>query len=96
VSGQLYATAVLLPEKEPLVPTVYWVGLRHSENKISFELGSIDRPDHVCNGILNKHHIDFVAFHCVSLRSSGQGPVEGSCEHGNGTSGSIKFWEVLE
>jgi hypothetical protein len=27
---------------------------------------------------------------------SGQGPVEGSCEHGNEPSGSIKFWEVLE
>jgi hypothetical protein len=26
----------------------------------------------------------------------GQGPVEGSCEHGNETSGSIKCWEVLE
>jgi hypothetical protein len=23
-------------------------------------------------------------------------PVEGSCEHGNETSGSIKFWEILE
>jgi hypothetical protein len=23
-------------------------------------------------------------------------PVEGSCEHGNEPSGSIKFWEVLE
>jgi hypothetical protein len=27
---------------------------------------------------------------------SGYGPVEGSCEHGNETSGSIKCWEVLE
>jgi hypothetical protein len=25
-----------------------------------------------------------------------QGPVEESCEHGNGPSGSIKFWEILE
>jgi hypothetical protein len=24
------------------------------------------------------------------------GPVEGSCEHDNETSGSIKFWEVPE
>jgi hypothetical protein len=24
------------------------------------------------------------------------GPVEGSCEHGNEPSGSIKCWEVLE
>jgi hypothetical protein len=28
--------------------------------------------------------------------SSGQGPVEGSFEHGSEPSGSIKFWEVLE
>jgi hypothetical protein len=27
---------------------------------------------------------------------SGLGPVEGSCEHGNEPSGSIKCWEVLE
>jgi hypothetical protein len=27
---------------------------------------------------------------------SGQGPVEGSCEHGNEPLGSIKCWEVLE
>jgi hypothetical protein len=27
---------------------------------------------------------------------SGQGPVEGSCEHGNELSGSIKCCEVLE
>jgi hypothetical protein len=27
---------------------------------------------------------------------SGCGPVEGSFEHGNGTSGSVKYWEVLE
>jgi hypothetical protein len=27
---------------------------------------------------------------------SGQGSVEGSCEHGNEPPGSIKFWEVLE
>jgi hypothetical protein len=27
---------------------------------------------------------------------SGQGPVEGSCEHSNEPSGSIKCWEVLE
>jgi hypothetical protein len=26
---------------------------------------------------------------------SGQRPVEGSCEHGNEPSGSIKCWEVL-
>jgi hypothetical protein len=25
-----------------------------------------------------------------------KGPVEGSCEHGNEPSGSIKCWEILE
>jgi hypothetical protein len=30
------------------------------------------------------------------LGGSGLGPVEGSCEHGNEPSGSIKCWEVLE
>jgi hypothetical protein len=27
---------------------------------------------------------------------SGKGPVEGSCEHGNEPSGSLKCWEVPE
>jgi hypothetical protein len=27
---------------------------------------------------------------------SEEGPMEGSCEHGNETSGYIKCWEVLE
>jgi hypothetical protein len=27
---------------------------------------------------------------------SGEGPVDGSCEHGNEPSDSIKCWEVLE
>jgi hypothetical protein len=27
---------------------------------------------------------------------SGYGPMEGSCEHGNEPSGSIKCWEILE
>jgi hypothetical protein len=27
---------------------------------------------------------------------SGYGSVEGSCEHGNEPSGSIKCWEILE
>jgi hypothetical protein len=27
---------------------------------------------------------------------SGQGSVEGSCEHGNKPSGSIEFWKILE
>jgi hypothetical protein len=28
--------------------------------------------------------------------SSGQGPVEGSCKHGNEPLDSIKYWEILE
>jgi hypothetical protein len=34
---------------------------------------------------------------CYKLDQSGlgQGPVEGSCEHGNEPSGSIKFWKFL-
>jgi hypothetical protein len=35
-------------------------------------------------------------WHGLDLSGSGQGAVEGSCEHGNKLSGSIKFWEVLE
>jgi hypothetical protein len=27
---------------------------------------------------------------------SGQGPAEGSCEHGNEHSGSVKCWEAFE
>jgi hypothetical protein len=32
----------------------------------------------------------------TGLIGSGQGPVAGSYKHGNETSGSIKFWKVLE
>jgi hypothetical protein len=32
----------------------------------------------------------------LDLSGSGQGPVEGSCEHGSKPSGSIIWWEVLE
>jgi hypothetical protein len=28
--------------------------------------------------------------------TSGYGPVEGSCKHGNEPSGSMKCWEILE
>jgi hypothetical protein len=31
----------------------------------------------------------------IDLAQDG-GPVEGSCEHGNELSGSIKCWEVLQ
>jgi hypothetical protein len=33
--------------------------------------------------------------YALDRSSSGQGPVEGSCEHGNEPSGSIKCCEVL-
>jgi hypothetical protein len=32
----------------------------------------------------------------LDLSRPGYGPVEGSCEHGNELSGSIKWWEVLQ
>jgi hypothetical protein len=32
----------------------------------------------------------------LDLSGSGQGSVEGSCEHSNEPSGCIKCWEVLE
>jgi hypothetical protein len=32
----------------------------------------------------------------LNQSGSGYGPMEGSCEHGNEPSGSIKHWEVLE
>jgi hypothetical protein len=32
----------------------------------------------------------------IDRTGSGYGGVEGSCEHGNEPSGSIKCWEVLE
>jgi hypothetical protein len=32
----------------------------------------------------------------LDLSGSGKGPVEGSCEHSNEPSDSIKCWEVLE
>jgi hypothetical protein len=37
-----------------------------------------------------------MGWHGLDRSGSGQGPVEGSCEHGNEHSGSIKWWEVLE
>jgi hypothetical protein len=32
----------------------------------------------------------------LNLSGSGEGPVEGSCEHGNELSVSIKYWKILE
>jgi hypothetical protein len=32
----------------------------------------------------------------LNSSGSGQGPVEGSYEHGNEPSGYMKFWEIVE
>jgi hypothetical protein len=37
-----------------------------------------------------------IGWYGLDRSGSGQGPVEGSCEHGNGPSGSIICWEFLE
>jgi hypothetical protein len=37
-----------------------------------------------------------VGRHGLDLSGSGQGPVAGSCEHGNEPSGSIKCLEIIE
>jgi hypothetical protein len=39
---------------------------------------------------------DRMGWYGLHSSGSGQEPVEGSCEHGNEPSGSIKFWYVLE
>jgi hypothetical protein len=40
--------------------------------------------------------IDRMGWCGLDSYGSGQGPVEGSCEHGTEPSGSIKCWEVIE
>jgi hypothetical protein len=40
--------------------------------------------------------LDRMGWYGLDRSVSGQGPVEGSCEHGNELSGSIKCWELLE
>jgi hypothetical protein len=37
-----------------------------------------------------------IGWYGLDRSSSEYGPVEGSCEHGNETVGSIKSWEALE
>jgi hypothetical protein len=39
---------------------------------------------------------DRMGWYGLDRCGSGQGPVEGSCEHGDEPSGSINCWEVLE
>jgi hypothetical protein len=37
-----------------------------------------------------------MAWYGMNSSGSGQGPVEGFCEHGNEPCGSVKCWEILE
>jgi hypothetical protein len=37
-----------------------------------------------------------IGWYGLDRSGSGQGPVEGSCEHGDEPSGFIKCWDVLE
>jgi hypothetical protein len=37
-----------------------------------------------------------VRWYGLDSSDSGEGPMEGSCEHDKELSGSIKFWEILE
>jgi hypothetical protein len=39
---------------------------------------------------------DGMVWYGLDRSDSGEGPVEGSCEHGNEPSGSINCWEVLQ
>jgi hypothetical protein len=39
---------------------------------------------------------DRMGWYGLDRSGSGEISMEGSCEHGNGPSGSIKSWEVLE
>jgi hypothetical protein len=39
---------------------------------------------------------DRMGWYGLDLSGLESGQLEGSCEHGNELSGSIKFWEVLE
>jgi hypothetical protein len=45
---------------------------------------------------IRKNLRDIMGWYGQDRSDSGLGPVEGSCEHGNEPSGSIKFWEILE
>jgi hypothetical protein len=39
---------------------------------------------------------DMMGWYRLDWYGSGQGPVEGPCEHGNEPSGSIKYWEAAQ
>jgi hypothetical protein len=53
------------------------------------------KPRWVDNTKMNLREIGWDGMDCIG-RAQEYGPVEGSCKHGNETSGSIKLWEILE
>jgi hypothetical protein len=50
----------------------------------------------VDNNKIDLRKIGWDGMERMDRSDSGQGPVEGSCEHGNEPAGSIKCCEVLE
>jgi hypothetical protein len=44
---------------------------------------------------INLREIEWDGVDWINLAQD-RGPVEGSCEHGNEPSGSIKSWEILD
>jgi hypothetical protein len=55
---------------------------------------------HVLHWLISKYRFHesnykFYKQSYLKRTGSGQGSVEGSCEHGNELSGSIEFWEIL-
>jgi hypothetical protein len=72
----------------------YRILVRKSEEK-----RPLGRPRPMCMWVDNiKIDLkrDRVGWYELDRSGSGYGPLEGSCEHGNEPSGSIKCWEVLE
>jgi hypothetical protein len=55
-----------------------------------------ERPRHRWVDYIKKDLRDRMGWYGLKLSGSGQGPVEGSCEHGYELSGSIKCWEIIE
>jgi hypothetical protein len=53
-------------------------------------------PRHRWEDNITADHKDRMEWYGLDRSGSGLGPVEGSCEHGNEASGSIKCWENLE
>jgi hypothetical protein len=71
--------------------SAYRIFVVESECKRPLEDLNIRKNDNV------KTDLREIGWDCgLDSSGSGQGPVAGSCEHGNQLSGSIKFWEFLE